>query len=160
MNEDIIQLQPEERVLFIINDNVIDGSTRFQKYGFLLFKQYQKELTRLQSDYSNFKFYDDWVAHNFGPYSKRLAQDIQTCVANNILDEKIIDKGKNYNKYMLSLKGRIKWRKFFRNTTDEMIKINDKIRNLQFINLTEMLRQIYDAYPEFTVNSKIKDSLN
>lgn len=160
MDKNIIQLQPEERILFIINDNVIQGSTRFQKYGFLLYKQYEKELTKLQSDYSDFKFYDDWIPHHFGPYSKQLTQDIQTCVTNNILDEKIIDKEKNFNLYMLSLKGRIKWRKLFRNTTDEMIKFNDKIRNLQIMNLTEMLRQIYDAYPKFTVNSKIRDSLN
>ena len=63
MNLSEITLRTEERVLFIINDNVINGSTRFQKYGFLLFKQYQKEL---QSYYRDFKFYDDWIPHNLG----------------------------------------------------------------------------------------------
>ena len=31
-----IELKPEDRVLFVINDNTIHGSTRFQKYAFLL----------------------------------------------------------------------------------------------------------------------------
>ncbi len=157
--EETIEIEAGERVLFIINDNVIQGLTRFQKYGFLLSKQYKKELQKLKTKYPTLDFYDDWRPHNYGPYSDQLAKDIQTCIENKILIEKEVDKGKNYNQYMLSLKGRKKWRQLFRKTTDEMIGINDRVRHLQLMNLIEMLRQIYSSYPEFTVNSKIKDSL-
>ncbi len=160
METNTIVLKSEERVLFIINDNIIRGSTRFQKYGFLLFKQYQKELTKLKKTYPTFNFYDDWIPHHFGPYSKQLNQDIDECITDEILAKKIIDKERNYNQYTLTLKGRTKWRKLFYNTTDEMMKINDKIRQLQTMNFIEMLKQIYEAYPKYTVNSTIKNSLD
>ena len=160
MNTNTIELKPQQRILFIINDNIVQGSTRFQKYGFLLFKQYQKELTKLKTNYPTFNFYDDWKPHHFGPYSEQLRQDIISCINDGILDKKIIVGKKEYKQYMLTLKGRVLWRKLFSKTTDEMIKINDKIRYLQTMNLMEILKQIYDAYPSYTINSRIRDSLD
>ncbi len=160
MTDNELTLNPEDRVLFIINDNVIQGATRFQKYGFVIFKQYQKELAELNLSYNrSFNFYEDWKPHRFGPYSEQLTQDIKNCVTNGILDEKMIDKDRGFKQYFLTLKGRIKWRKIFFNTTDEVIKINNKIRYLQTMKLVELLRQVYDAYPKYTTKSRIKDSL-
>lgn len=149
MNSKQITLFPEERLLFIINDNVIDGTTRFQKYGFLLFKQYQKELAELKISYPDFNFYNDWKSYCFGPYSEELDHDIQSCVKNGILEEYVMEGKTNYKVYQLTLKGRVKWCKIFWNTTDEVIKINDKIRHLQHIKLIELLKQIHEKYPKF-----------
>ena len=152
-----MQLQLGEHVLFIINDNVIHGSTRFQKYGFLLFKQYQRELKELQFDYSNFEFYDDWVPHNFGPYSKKLQDDLDVCAENKIITKIQINRTQQY---ALTLKGRVRWRELLAISHDEVKKINEKVNILQTFSLFSLLKSIYDAYPEYAVKSKIKDQLN
>lgn len=162
MSEELI-LNPEDRVLFIINDNLIHGSTRFQKYGFLLYKQYSKELEKLENTFSEFDFYDDWTPYYYGPYSKTLEKNIQTAIDLKLLN-RIEDRNEHSKKtthlYSLTLRGRIRWRKFLSDAPKEMKIINEKIRELQHKDFYVLLRQIYDAYPDYTINSKIKDKLN
>ena len=149
---------PKDRVLFVIHDNEISGSTKFQKYGFLLWKQYQKELEKIASVHERLAFYDDWRPHYYGPFSEGLQKDIAVCIKSGLL-HKSKGRGLKLEVYRLTLKGRVRWRKFF---TDgeyhgEMKKIEDKIRNLQNIRYYTLLRQIYKEYPSYAKNSKIKD---
>lgn len=159
MNQDNLILKSEDRVLFIINDNTIHGDTRFQKYGFLLYKQYSNELKKLKNNFPEFNFYDDWEPYHYGPYSKQLNKDIKICIEDKILIDVKMD-GTTYSQYKLTLKGRKKWRSIFNTATDEIIGINNKIRNLQGIKFIELLRQVYNAYPEYTIKSRIKDTLD
>ena len=153
------EIKSEDRVLLIINDNTIAGDTRFQKYGFLLYKQYVRELAKLGRSQPNLIFYDDWKSHYYGPYSEKLDKDIKSNVEMGML--KAIPSGvkKNYNRYELTVKGRKKWRILLNNSPNEIISINDKIRNLQTTKLIELMRQIYNAYPEYTTKSLIKNDL-
>ena len=152
-------MKSEERVLFIVGDTVIHGNTRFQKYGFLLFKQFDKELKKLKNNCDmDQNYYDDWKPHYYGPFSKQLETDIDKCVNDEILI-KTHDEERNCDRYELTLKSRQKWRKIFEKCPNELITINDKIRYLQTMSLHNLLEQIYDAYPKYIVNSLIKDSI-
>ena len=153
-------IKSEDRVLFVINDNEIKGSTRFQKYGFLLWEQYQKELKKIASVHESLVFYDDWKPHYYGPFSTELQNDIDACIKNGLLCKSKGD-GLKLDIYWLTLKGRIRWRKFFTDDEyyEEAKKINDKIRNLQKVHYYSLLRQIYKEYPKYAANSKIRDLL-
>ena len=155
------KINQEDHVLFIINDNIIHGDTRFQKYGFLLFMQYKKELAELNINYDGFSFYDDWKAYHYGPYSEKLTRDINECIEKKLLQKtKSLHSNKPYELYALTLKGRARWRGFLSYTHEEMIKINKKIQELQSVHFYKLLRQIYNAYPDYTIHSKIKHTLN
>lgn len=152
-------LKPEERLLVIINDNVINGSTRFQKYGFMLHKQYNKTLQKFAKKYPGFSFYDDWVPYYYGPYSKTLEDDIEKCKDAGLLEVTAVENTTNQKRHSLTARGRIKWRKLFDNTTDQIIEINDIIRRLQVTSTENILKSIYKKYPEFTKMSRIKDQI-
>ncbi len=149
-------LNPEDRVLFIINDRIIEGSTRFQKYGFLLFKQYQKELTELRMSHPGFDFYRDWVPHHFGPYSRQLSLDMQSCIKGGLMSKVLIDRS---SRYALTLRGRVRWRKLLAISPDQVTAMSEKVANMQRTSLYGLLRSIYSAYPEYAVNSQIKERL-
>lgn len=151
-----MKLDPEDRVLFIMNDMAVIGATRFQKHGFLLWKQYGKELQSLESVYDGFKFYDDWIPYYFGPYSRDLKADIAVNVKNGIIKEARFE---NTMRYTLTIKGRVKWRKIFAKSGAEMDRIGEKIRHMSDTPLYEMLKAIYKSYPQYAIKSKIRDEL-
>ena len=158
-----IKLNPQDRVLLILNDYVISEDDRLQRYGFLLSKKSQKELKKLKG----LNFYDDWKPSPFGPHSEQLASDITNCIELGLLDKKtegktncielgLLDKktkGKT-SQYHLALKGRVRWRKIFFDKTDEIIKIKDSIRDWQKIPQVYLFKQIWDAYPEYVHSIK------
>lgn len=143
-----------DRLLLVINDHTIDGNTRFQKYAFVLSQNYKKEL-------SDLNFYDDWRAYDYGPYSDALRTDMAESITTNLITcyDGLSRSGQNIKKYTLTIKGRHQLRK---------IKINDKlfrqlfetISNLQRKSLIYILKDVYAAYPQFTINSKIKDQIS
>ena len=71
-----------DRVILLVNDMTIKGTTRVQKYGFLTSQLYSKELSGLN-------FYNDWVPYRFGPNSQQLAQDLSMCIKQDLIDEQI-----------------------------------------------------------------------
>lgn len=149
------------RVLLIINDNTIHGSIRFQKYGFLLYKQYERDLKDIEISFPNLGFYDDWKAHYYGPYSEELEKDIEKCVSNNFIRKSsvITEKKQKMYMYTLTIKGRTEWRAMY-DKIDEMAQIDKKIKNLQKIPYYTLIRQIYNAYPKYTTESRIIDQLD
>ena len=64
-----------DRILLAINGATIHGTTRLQKYGFLLYKQHERELSAISSKDPALKFYDDWKPFWFGPFSESLSKD-------------------------------------------------------------------------------------
>lgn len=153
-------MQKKDRVLLIINDNTIHGAVRFQKYGFLLANQYSKKMDEIKQKHG-ISFYHDWRPHNFGPYSDELDQDIEQCINDKIMTRITVptNRDNEMKMYSLSIKGRQKWRGLF-DTNDQMKAFDEKIKNLQKIPYYSLLRQIYKAYPEYTSNSVIRDSLD
>ncbi len=151
------RVSPADRVLMIISDTTIRGSTRLQKYGFLLHKQYKKELSRIARNHAELKFYDDWKPLWYGPFSKDLEEDIKTCASTGTIEKTLVDQDLELYRYALTLKGRVQWRKILRESGNETRAIHEKIANLQTIRLERLLEGIYHAYPEYTKRSKIKD---
>lgn len=154
MDNKDIEFYSEDRVLFIIHDKVIRGATRFQKYGFLLYQQYDLELAELKINWPSFNFYNDWMPHHYGPYSKELAADMKASIENKIIGHAVIN---DITHFSLTIRGRDRWRKFFVRAEQDMKKIIEKVEYLQGVSLRGLLKQIYGNYPKFAVNSKIKE---
>ena len=156
-NEDELQIVPADRALMIVNDFTIHGSTRLQKYGFLLSKQYADELSSISHKEPKLQFYDDWKPLWYGPFSKNLEDDINECVESRLVYKEPIDLRLNSYRYSFTLRGRIRWRKMHTNFQNEMNSIYEKIANLQKIQLERLLERIYAAYPEYIRRSTITD---
>lgn len=149
-------MEPEDRILFILNGMVVTGSTRLQKYGFLLAQQHDEELTRLLSVHGGPGFYRDWVPYHFGPYSRDLKNDVDAGIRNGIIRDAYSN---NATTYTLTMNGRFKWRRLLAKSGDDMEKIAQKIKSLQGIQLYDLLRYTYSRYPDYTIRSKIANSL-
>ena len=152
----IHQFSPSDRALMVISDAMVYGSTRLQKYGFLLHKQYGKEMSRIASSVPELKFYDDWEPLWYGPFSRDLARDIQACVGNGLMYKEQGAPPNSY-RYGFTISGRVKWRRMLHEFGDEMTAIHEKVVNLQKVRLERLLESVYNAYPEFAERSAIKD---
>ena len=149
-----------DRPLYIINDTTIRGTTRLQKYGFLLAKQYAPEMRNLAEKYE-IEFYSDWEPHQFGPYSKNLADDVKKCISQGLIQRTIDSTSSKNNVYIynLTIHGRLRWRELFLRIR-EISHFAVKVRSMQDYGYYTLIDNIYTAYPEFAVNSKIKDQIN
>lgn len=160
--KDAPKFSESDRALMVISDATIYGSTRLQKYGFLLTKQYKKEMEGIAEAAPELKFYDDWEPLWFGPFSKSLAKDIDTCLRDGLIYKESVKLSQNSFRYGLTLKGRRRWRDMLQKYTKDITAIRKKVMNLQKMRLERLLENIYNAYPEYTVNStilkKIQDS--
>ena len=152
-----VQFTSEDRVLIILNDNTINGTTRLQKYGFLLAKQYVKELSSMSERRQSLTFYDDWEALWYGPFSRGLQKDVEKCVGGGLVTKEPMDASTNSYRYALTIRGRARWRKMLAEFQNETIAICEKISSLQKMRQERLLEGIYNAYPEYTKRSTIKD---
>ena len=143
-----------DRVILLVNDMTIRGTTRLQKYGFLTSQLYSKELPSLN-------FYNDWVPYLYGPNSQQLAQDLSMCIKQDLIDEQVEQtfNSRLIHNYTLKIRGRVILRNLMK-THDEMIKIlYEKFTELNKKSMSSILKDIYEAYPTYIVNSKIKDEV-
>lgn len=157
MDADVTKFEPADRALVTMSDFEIHGSTRLQKYGFLLSEQYKKELSSLASNCPGLEFYDDWAALWYGPFSRDLQKDVETCVSGGLISKTLVDPGLGSHRYAPTIKGRARWRKILAASGKEIGDIHEKVSNLQSMRLEQLLEGIYHAYPEYTKHSVIKD---
>ena len=157
MDTDVTRFEPADRALVVVSDFEIHGSTRLQKYGFLLSEQYKKELSNLASNCPGLKFYDDWEALWYGPFSRDLQRDIEACVSRKLITKTLVDPGLGSYRYAPTVKGRVRWRKILAASGKEVGAIHEKVSNLQSMRLERLLEGIYHAYPKYTKHSTIKD---
>lgn len=148
-----------DRILLAISDTTIHGTTRLQKYGFLLHKQYGKELSTISSKHENLAFYDDWKPYWFGPFSEDMSKDVKACVGAGLIYKDMVDPVRNSYRYSLTILGRRKWRQLLSEFSREATAIHEKVMNLQKMRLERLLQGVYDAYPEYTKQSTIKGDL-
>lgn len=143
-----------ERVVVLVNSLTVHGKTRLQKYGFLASKLYQSDLERLD-------FYQDWRPHHYGPYSRSLDLDMRQCVKDNILDEAngLESGGNAYHVYTLKPKGHAMLRKLALEHESVIKTLHAKFLDFNKKPWQSLLKDIYEAYPEYTVNSLIKDDV-
>ena len=160
IEENNISIKDVDRPLMIINDCIIKGTTRFQKYGFILHKQYDSDMKALNKRY-NIKFYADWKPYYFGPFSRSLADDLKKCIDSKIItkvDIPTASEGKKVSMYNLTIKGKFKWRRLIINVP-EVSRFVKKIQSVQKVPYYTLLGQIYATYPEFTTKSRIRDDV-
>ena len=162
INEDEgMQLQPEDRVLLIINDNIIQSSNRFQKYGFFTFKQHGRELDILKEKFKGLEFYRDWTPHHHhGSHSKDLEKDIAKAIELKLLGVSKQDEGiRSVERYSLTVRGHRRWEKLSSIAPKEIGEINEKIKTLQKKNTYILLKYFYITYPNYAIKSKLRDIL-
>ena len=143
-----------DRVILLVNDMTIKGNTRVQKYAFLASQLYSKELAPLN-------FYDDWKSYFYGPHSAQLSHDLRLAVKGDLIDENVKEtaNGRKMHVYSLKIKGRTALRRLLEDH-NEMIKIlYEKFTQLNKQSMMVILKDIYEAYPKFTVNSEIKEDV-
>lgn len=148
---------PPDRALMIVNDIRVHGVTRMQKYGFLLAKQYNKEVERISKAEPSLAFYDDWEPLWFGPFSKTLAKDIDACVEHGLIHKEPVSTSPDSHRFSLTISGRKQWRAMFGRFNGEMTAMHGKVSHLQRVSLESLLEDIYNLYPEYTVKSIISD---
>ena len=154
-----MQFNPTDRILIIFSDTTIQGTTRIQKYGFLLHKQYGQELSTIAHGNKDLEFYSDWKPFRFGPFSMDLSRDLQACVSSDMVYKEMIEPAMNLHRYGLTITGRIRWRQLLGEFQPEITAIHEKIINLQKVRLNRLLQNIYYAYPEYAKRGTIKDKL-
>lgn len=137
-----------DRALIIVGDEVVRGSTRLQKYGFLLHKQYEKEMSRIAAGMPVLEFYDDWEPLWYRPFSMGLSRDVQACVERRLIYMEQSGPP-NQHVYGLTIPGLVKWREMLRRFDGEMTAIRKGVTNLQKVRLERLLEGVYGAYPEF-----------
>lgn len=155
----VAQFSPDDRVLLVISDAEIHGTTRLQKYGFLLSQQYKKELSKIADAVSELSFYDDWEPFWYGPFSKCLQRDVDTCVSKKLINKTLVDPTLKSYRYALTIKGRVRWRSMLDASNNEVNAIREKVENLQKVRLERLLEGVYCSYPEYAKRSTIKDRL-
>ena len=150
MTDTPINPTPQDRILLIINDNVIRGSMRWQNYGFILFKQHQLEPTELRHDFPAMEFYTDWEKHRYGPYSSALEEDLRKCFESKTIGQTNLStlRGSKMDAYSLTIKGRLRWRSLF-GTMEAVEKINKKVKQMQEISYYSLIRKAYNTYLEY-----------
>ena len=153
----VSRFSKSDRALMVVSDATIHGSTRLQKYGFLLAQQYKKEMNRIAAQAPDLQFYKDWEPLWFGPFSKELSHDIEECVNRGLIYKEHVNPTQNLYRYGFTIQGRIQWRAMLREFGDEMTAVREKVVNLQKVRLERLLEGIYNAYPKFTERSVIKD---
>ena len=158
-NNDIM-FKDIDRPLLIINDFTINGTTRFQKYGFLLHKEYGAYMLSL-NERCNIEFYTDWEPLYFGPFSRSLKEDLKECMSTDVIKKVNVPtgtEGREMSTYNLTIKGRQKWRNMLV-TIPEIQHVMERVQSMQKISYYILLGQIYKKYPEFTTNSQIRNEV-
>ena len=140
-----------DRVLLTMGDAAVFGTTRLQRYGFLLHKQYWKELSAISNKYGSLKFYDDWKPYWFGPHSESMDRDTKACVDAKLIYKDMVDPVMNLHRYGLTTSGRTRWRRLLGEFGREMEAIRKRVASLQEMRLERLLQGVYDAYPEYTM---------
>lgn len=149
----------KDRILLAISDTTIHGTTRLQKYGFLLYQQYGRELSAIARKHHDLAFYNDWKPYWFGPFSESLGKDVKACVDACLVYKDMVDPARNSYRYSLTTSGRIRWRRLLGEFKREVTALHEKVTNLQKMLLERLLQGVYDAYPEYTKQSTIKENL-
>jgi uncharacterized protein YwgA len=142
-----------DRIILIINDMTVKGNTRMQKYGFLIRQLYSEDLHGLN-------FYDDWKPYLYGPYSAELKQDLEECINQKLVAKfnTPTDSGREFMNYSLTMRGRMKLRNIVA-TYDIVKELYQKFTKLNQKSMTSILKDIYLAYPNYTVNSEIRETV-
>lgn len=146
-------INPKDVMMLILGtQEEIIGVTRFMKYLFLVDQtQIFKEQNLVIS----------WAAHNYGPYWNKFNSFLASLLHENLLaktEQTTINDYKT-TKISITISGRVYFRKLTNNYTNETNELHTLLSNHNRSSLTKLMKFVYENYPEFTVNSKIKEKV-
>ncbi len=143
-------------LLYLDEGSEIIGRTRFQKIMFII----EQEVPEIRKYF--IESYD-WSPYHYGPFSDKLLGDLAWLdywefieIDDNSLDidsesasaiYKITDKGKKFveEKILPAL------------SKELIIKLEEIKKKYRKMNLFELIKYIYENYPDYTVRSKIRE---
>lgn len=136
-------------ILDACDNEAVEGITRMQKLVFLA----QREVDDVEKDTYKFEAYD------YGPFSKDLYGDLDALVENGFVDsyEEETPDGNEKQIYEITEKGE-RLLEMYREALDEEIPIDSLSELKKRYNrmpLLQMIKRVYDTYPEMAVNSKL-----
>jgi len=137
-------------LLVIINSNpFIQGNTRLQKYGLLV---YGKEVL------TKSEFFDDWRAGDFGGFSKQLMLTTDYLIREGYAasNPTVLSETITVNRYKLTDKGLSEIKEIEANQKDKVEKIKGLLGPYFKKSLDTVLDEIYTLFPQFTDKSRIK----
>ena len=130
----------------------VEGRTRLQKYGILVFKEI----------FNSDEFFDDWKPGDFGGYSLMLAKSLTKLERRDFVkfSEVIKGYGEPVNRYELTDRGRNVKEGWIRRHPSIFEKIKSITSYYSKKPLKILLDDVYQRYPDLTINSKIKAEVN
>ena len=140
-----------DRIVFLLNQTVVRGRTRLQKYGFLAYQIYRADLKPLG-------FYSDWEAHHYGPFSMDLVCDLHEAEDAGLVRIEPHKFGNGtVDFYSLGPKGAKRLSFLLRDHGDLVKRLYETFTNLNRKSLDTILAEIYADYPQYAENSRIRD---
>jgi uncharacterized protein YwgA len=153
-------------MLYVDEQSKISGRTRLQKMIFLYEKECQKSINQTREP-NLFDF--DFFPHHYGPFSKELYKHLKNLKTfgmitieneSHIEDENCVDKETQYcitQDGILTVQEEILQQQRINQLEIEMLNTFKKEYNN--MNLNELIKLVYEKYPDYTNNSKIKDKV-
>jgi len=146
-------------LLKVNNNEPIVGITRLEKLMFLIISEVLKD-TQLNGNYYVFEPY------KYGPFSSGIFDDVQLMEDMGYITREKLNEGQT--KFVITGKGIEKiddiMHKFPENIRKYLEKIQNEIAIIKSeknsISLRKLLSYVYQKYPEFTINSEIKDKIH
>ena len=137
-------------VMLIGMHDYVEGATRLQKYAFLSAMQ----IKNIGSE----RFYNDWKASHFGPFSAMLARDVDHSIKDGIIAKYPVTNayGFKVDRFAVTEKGKdvlVTLRNEHRSLYDKIFKMT---KEYQKISLSRLLQDVYYQYPNYASASTIK----
>lgn len=127
-------------------DGGIRGRTKLQKFVFLLQQEMGDHIP------SSYRF----VAYDYGPFSKELAEDMGELVKKDFMEKKPIKKGeKTEHRYIITEKGKEELedlKKQFGNN-DVEFETERTVKEWNKDSLKSLISFVYSEYPKYAENS-------
>lgn len=147
-------LKTEDKWLLAIIYSVpyVEGRTRLQKFGIFSFYEVL----------GGKEFFEDWRADSYGGFSPRLAASLAKLESRGYVQssEVITEHGSAVNRYALTEKGKDSIRPFAAMHSSKLGEIRSIVSSYFQQPLMALLRDVYERYPDLTINSKIKADVN
>jgi uncharacterized protein YwgA len=126
----------------------IEGRTRLQKLLFLIQQRLESQDMEVKNGYN-------FVAYDYGPFSKEIYEDVETLIDRGLVAEeaKKLDDGVIKYQYNLTEDGE----EYIDNTSDRIDERQEIIKDIknEFTDedLQDLIDYVYSEYPEYAVNS-------
>lgn len=146
-------ISPKNAMMLILGTQEnITGVTRFMKY---LFLADQVHIFKKQN------LIIPWKPYDYGPYWNEFNTFLTSLSHEKLLTEteQTTINGHKTTKISITTKGRVYFRKLLNNYSNESNALKDLLSNHNRSSLTKLMKFVYEHYPEFTINSKIKERI-